>query len=64
MYTWQCDSAPASGCPATRPRIGSNCGVDGLSCSYAVCNYGGGTYCSEGVWTEAIVPNLCSGGMG
>jgi len=63
-YTWQCQSAPESGCPATRPRIGSRCSVDGQSCTYAVCSYGGGTYCSDGVWTEAIVPNFCSGGMG
>lgn len=63
-YAWRCQRPPEAGCPAERPRIGSACDTEGLTCNYAVCSFGGGTYCTDGAWTEAIVSNACAGGMG
>jgi len=64
MYSWQCQAGPLEdSCPARRPRIGSACTDDGRSCTYAVCGVGGGTYCTDGAWSQAINTNLCAGGM-
>ncbi len=63
-YTWQCEPPSEAGCPPERPRIGSACHDEGLTCTYAVCGFGGGTYCTAGAWTEAISPNACSGAAG
>jgi hypothetical protein len=59
---WACTGPPGAGCPSLRPRIGSACSHEGLSCNYAVCSVGGGVYCSGGVWSAGLPPNLCSGG--
>ncbi len=63
-YQWRCDDPSLAECPPNRPRVGSACTLEGETCTYAVCNFGGGTYCSDGVWSDAIVPNFCAGGMG
>jgi hypothetical protein len=52
---WTC-SQPAAGCPNPRPRIGSSCSQDGLSCNYGACSGGVEVQCKDGYWQQANVP--------
>jgi hypothetical protein len=47
---WQCASPP--GCPEPRPRIGSSCTQQGLSCDYGACTGGVEVQCTGGVWQQ------------
>ena len=48
--TWHCEGGGGStGCPDARPRIGSTCTTDKLSCSYGDCN-SIGVVCQSGTW--------------
>ena len=48
---WQC-TTPAAGCPDPRPRIGSSCPQEGLSCDYGACTGGVEQQCTGGVWAQ------------
>lgn len=37
-YAWQCSYGTSTGCPATRPRIGTSCSMPDLECDYGVCD--------------------------
>ena len=50
---WQC-STPAAGCPDPRPRIGSSCTQEGLSCDYGACTGGVELQCTGGVWASQV----------
>lgn len=47
--TWFCDD-PGPGCPLPRPRIGSTCTDEGVSCQYLQCNFA--QSCTGGVWVS------------
>jgi len=59
---WECTGHPGAGCPEPRPRIGSACSHEGMTCDYSVCYLGGGVYCTGGVWSDGQPPDRCSGG--
>lgn len=46
--TWQC-TGPNQGCPSVRPRVGSDCSMDGQQCDYGDCN-SIGLVCHSGTW--------------
>lgn len=43
---WGC--LPGDGCPFPRPRLGTSCPTEGISCTYEACEYG--ETCMGGVW--------------
>jgi len=47
--TWQCDD-PGPQCPQPRPRIGSTCSDEGLSCQYLECDFA--ESCTGGIWVS------------
>lgn len=48
--TWHCEGGGGQpGCPAARPRVGSACSTDKLSCSYGDCN-SIDVVCQGGLW--------------
>jgi hypothetical protein len=56
---WFCQDPKTSGCPTSRPALGSVCNVAaGVTCDYGSCTIQGGTAesCTKGVWTQAIIP--------
>jgi hypothetical protein len=59
---WQCQQPTTPGCPQPRPRLGSVCTQDGLTCEYGDCNEvpgGNAEVCRGGVWVTTVV--ACSG---
>jgi hypothetical protein len=54
---WFCDSPSTAGCPSPRPKLGSTCTSNGLTCDYASCSVLGGPrmQCTGGVWYEVAV---------
>jgi hypothetical protein len=54
---WICQDPSAPGCPSPRPRLGSTCSQEGLSCDYAACDVPGGTVelCHGGAWIQGNV---------
>jgi hypothetical protein len=50
---WVC-TKPGAGCPAARPRLGSTCATEALSCNYGACSVTGGKLlrCQDGNWQE------------
>jgi hypothetical protein len=59
-YEWTC-ATPDPRCPAVRPRSGSACTQEGLTCDYTICaDYGGSFYCTaEGVWNAESLMDDC-----
>ncbi len=52
---WFC-TATTTGCPATRPALGSACSDPSLKdCDYGQCSGGVGEACTDGYWTLAMV---------
>jgi hypothetical protein len=51
--SWICVK-PAAGCPAARPRLGSACETEALTCNYGACSVTGGKLlaCRGGNWQE------------
>ncbi len=47
--TWHCEGGGGQGCPEVRPRVGSACASDKLSCSYGDCN-SISVVCQAGLW--------------
>jgi len=52
---WQC-STPAMGCPEPRPRLGSSCTMETLSCDYGSCTGGVAMKCTNGIWLVEHTP--------
>jgi hypothetical protein len=54
--TWICQD-PQGGCPIPRPRLGTVCPQEGLTCDYGACDIPGGVAenCAGGIWTQAGV---------
>jgi hypothetical protein len=54
---WICQDPSAPGCPTPRPRLGSPCSQDGLTCDYGACDIPGGIgeTCNGGIWIQAGV---------
>jgi len=51
---WVCASAPPAPCPATAPKIGQLCSIEGTSCVYGSCALTvlAGRKCVQGSWVD------------
>jgi hypothetical protein len=62
--SWMCSFGTSTGCPAVRPKIGSDCSQPDLDCSYDVCGAPQGLsfQCSSktGTWIEGL-GDVCAG---
>lgn len=57
--TWHCDApTTATSCPSARPRAGTVCGTEGLSCDYG-CEPTRARRCVGGLWAPADSPAGC-----
>jgi hypothetical protein len=54
---WLCQDPGVAGCPVPRPRLGTVCSQEGLTCDYGACFVPGGIgeSCTGGIWTQAGV---------
>jgi hypothetical protein len=63
-YSWQCGFGLATGCPASRPRLGTSCTAPDLDCEYSACDQPSGlsVRCdvSTHTWAEGF-GSVCAG---
>ncbi len=54
--TWMCQTG-TTGCPDTRPALGTACSPEGTSCDYGACTIPDGTAeeCTGGVWQSGAI---------
>jgi hypothetical protein len=55
---WECENPSTPGCPQPRPRLGSACMEEGLSCDYGGCGEvpgGNAEACKGGIWVTTFV---------